>query len=54
MADIFLTQRSKIPTGDSRIIRVGFEEAEVGARKRFLPKLTKRSEMSIVHVKSGS
>lgn len=50
--NLFRSPESKIPTdGDLRIIRVPFEESQVGARKGHLPKLAKRGEMSIVHVK---
>lgn len=51
--NIFHSPETKVPTNDSRIIRVAFEESEVGARKSHLPKLAKRPEMSIVHVKGG-
>lgn len=51
---LFRTPESKIPQdSDPRIIRVPFEESQVGARKGHLPKLAKRPEMSIVHVKGG-
>lgn len=52
MSNLFRASESKIPENDSRIVRVPFEESQVGARKGFLPKLAKRREMSIVHVKS--
>lgn len=51
--NVFHTPETRIPDGDSRVIRVPFEESQVGARKGHLPKLTKRPAMSIVHVKSG-
>ena len=49
--NLFLTQRSSIPKSDGRVSRVDFTESQVGARKKHLPKLAKRPEMSIVHVK---
>lgn len=51
MSNLFQEPTSKVPENDSRITRVGFEESEVGARKKFLPKLKPRQHMTIVHVK---
>lgn len=53
MTNLFHTPETSIPRNDSRIIRVPFEESQIGAQKRFLPKLVKQSAMTIVHVKSG-
>ena len=47
--DIFGNMPSNVPKSDSRIIRVDFEENEMGARKGFVPRLPKNNQ-PIVHV----
>lgn len=53
MSNLFQEPTSKVPEGDSRIVRVPFEEVIPGATKRHMPKLSKRDSMSIVHVKGA-
>lgn len=50
--DIFGGLPSTVPTKDSRIVRVQFDENELGARKAHLPK-PPRNDMTIEHVKQG-
>lgn len=54
MADIFQSPNKKIPKDDSRIVRVGFDKSDLGARKSQLAKAMSGSNgMVISHVKSG-
>lgn len=50
MADIFKgPATTTIPKQDSRIVRVGFDKSDIGARKSHLPKSIK-NDNSIKHV----
>lgn len=54
MADkIFGSLPTSIPKDSKEVIRVAFDEQEMGARKSHLPKFQK-NRLVISHVKSGS
>ena len=47
---IFQDPTKTAPKRDNQIIRVDFEESEIGARKDHMPRENKSSNMSIRHV----
>ena len=47
---IFNDPTKTAPKRDSQIIRVDFEESEIGARKDHMPRERKSDDMSIRHV----
>lgn len=51
--DIFGNLPSNIPKSDKRIVRVDFEQQEMGARKSNMPKVEKNGQ-PIVHVTQRS
>lgn len=51
--DMFGSLPSSIPKDSKDIVRVAFDEQEMGARKSHLPKLG-RNKLAISHVKQGS
>jgi len=55
VADIFQSPNKKIPKEDSRIVRIGMDKSDLGARKSQLARAMSGSNtMTIAHVKSGS
>lgn len=51
--DMFGNTPTSVPKDSREIVRVAFDEQEMGARKSFVPKLPK-NRMVISHVKQGS
>jgi hypothetical protein len=48
--DIFKDTRTNLPDNDSRIVRVHFNEEQLGARAGFLPNAKADGRFSIQHV----
>ena len=48
--NIFQDSTKSIPKGDSQIVRVGMEQADIGGRKSHLPGQSKSDSMTISHV----
>ena len=54
MADIFQNPNKKIPKEDPRVVRIGLDKSDIGARKSQTARAMSGSNgMTIVHVKSG-
>lgn len=51
--DMFGNTPTSIPKDSREIVRVAFDEQEMGARKSFVPKLG-RNKLVVQHVKQGS
>lgn len=52
MPDIFHDPAKKIPRQDSQIVRVPFDQLDIGGRKEHLPASGKATDMAISHVPS--
>ena len=50
MVNIFVNPTTKLPTGDSQIIRVNMEQIDIGGRKSHLPAQNKSDVLPISHV----
>ena len=48
--DIFKDPTKTIPKSDSQVVRIDFDESQLGARKSHIAKALKRNENSIKHV----
>lgn len=48
--NIFQDPTKTIPKGDAQIVRVTFQENEIGGRKDHMPKNDDNSRMSVQHV----
>ena len=51
-SDIFQDPTKTLPKSDSRIVRVPFDQEEMGARSSHIAGIHKKSDMTIKHVKS--
>jgi hypothetical protein len=52
--DIFHEPKKEIPKNDGRIVRVDFDQVELGARKSHLARIPKnRNEYTVKHIKGA-
>lgn len=52
-SDIFQDPTKSIPKSDPRIVRVPFDQEELGARQSHIAGIHRKSDMDIKHVKEG-
>lgn len=50
MPDIFRDPTKALPKKDEQIVRIDFEESQIGARKSHIPPPKKNDVMSVSHV----
>lgn len=50
MPNIFQDPSKRIPRQDPQIVRVAFDQNEIGGRKEFLPAQSKSGDMAVSHV----
>lgn len=48
--DIFHNSTKTVPKGDSQVVRVEFDNSQLGARKSHIANAVKKNENSIKHV----
>ena len=51
--NIFADPTKSIPKGDAQIVRVSFQENELGGRKDHMPKHESNASMSVQHVNTS-
>ncbi|HXJ94217.1 MAG TPA: hypothetical protein VMT20_15320 [Terriglobia bacterium] len=51
--DIFKDTRTNLPDNDSRIVRVGFDEEQLGNRRAQQPNVKSDGRFGIQHVNTG-
>lgn len=52
-SDIFQDPTKSIPKSDPRVVRVAFDQEELGARQSHIAGIHQKSSMDIKHVKEG-
>jgi hypothetical protein len=52
-SDIFQDPTKTVPKSDPRIVRVPFDQEELGARSSHIAGIHKRNDMDVKHVKEG-
>ena len=48
--DIFKDPTKSIPKSNSQVVRIDFDESQLGARKSHISKIVKKNENTIKHV----
>jgi hypothetical protein len=49
--NVFSDPTKKLPTNEAQIVRVAFDQFEIGARKSHLPKALGKNNNNLQHVK---